>query len=571
MRKILFFIFVIAISYCAYGQNNRKAQLQLHSFKESKSANGLANLGTLFQEGWPKDANGDKDCAWVRVRFENMPIGDAENVNFSFGNSAPLVEKRNRLKEEENEIWLFVTPTQNAIMEARLDKYGTSNRLSNIRLEPKHAYDVVLKNDKTMSINVITQPKDAIAALETGQKAKTPATFTDVTLGKHILTISYNGKTLKKETIEVTESNVKFEYDLRPEKEITFISDPSGAILFINGEEVGKTPQKVKLHYDSYHVEAKLGPNETDSRAFTVSELSDDEIKLEPVKKKTFEVFATYNGEKVDADLYIDGKQEGSRQPSYTLTKPIGKSYVMNMIYYGNSKKRKIRITKNMGVEQEFKISARNSFVWPWQREYDACPLGFSMGYVTKQWVSKGEGERFKENVWGDENKKLHGLQAGLHFQPCFSWGLGLYTGLFYEYYVSWSDEMKENGYMDKFQEHCAYMPIHAYYRIPFAKKVALSVHGGIGMDCGIHASFSSTEYENSEPVTDYYGEEGFPKRFNLSAEIGVGIRVGPVQVKGQYSKGLTDHKFYSDLGDYKTIQNKLSLSVSWVFSSNSY
>lgn len=224
-----------------------------------------------------------------------------------------------------------------------------------------------------------------------------------------------------------------------------------------------------------------------------------------------------------------------------------------------------------MGVEQEFKISARNSFVWPWQREYDACPLGFSMGYVTKQWVSKGEGERFKENVWGDENKKLHGLQAGLHFQPCFSWGLGLYTGLFYEYYVSWSDEMKENGYMDKFQEHCAYMPIHAYYRIPFAKKVALSVHGGIGMDCGIHASFSSTEYENSEPVTDYYGEEGFPKRFNLSAEIGVGIRVGPVQVKGQYSKGLTDHKFYSDLGDYKTIQNKLSLSVSWVFSSNSY
>lgn len=569
MRKILLLMSAIMMSCVVYSQNVQQAQLQLHSFKESRSANGLANLGTLFQEGWPKDANGDKDCAWIRVRFENMPMEDAGNVDFNFGNSAPLVEKRNRLKEEEHEVWLFVTPTKSAIMEAKLDKYGTSNRLSNIQLEPKHAYDVVLKNDKTISINVITQPKGAIATLETGDRAETPATFTNVALGEHTLTISYDGKTLKEELIEVTESNVKFEYDLRPEKEITFASDPSGATLFLNGEEIGKTPMTVKLRYDSYNVEARLSLNETDSRAFTVSELSEDEIILEPVRKKTFEVFATYNGRKVDADLYIDGRQEGSHQSSYTLTRPIGKSYEMNMIYYGNSKKRKIRITKDMDIEQEFKISARNSFVWPWQREYDACPVGFSMGYVTKQWVTKGEGEMYKENVWGEENKKLHGLQIGLHFQPCFSWGLGLYTGLFYEYYMSWSDEMKDNGYMDKFQEHCAYVPVHVYYRLPFAKKFALSVHGGVGMDCGIYASFSSTEDDNVEPVTDYYGEEGWPNRFNLSAEVGVGLRMGPVQLKGQYSKGLTDHKFYTDLGDYKTIQKKLSFSISWVFSSS--
>lgn len=569
MRKILLLMSAIMMSCVVYSQNVQQAQLQLHSFKESRSANGLANLGTLFQEGWPKDANGDKDCAWIRVRFENMPMEDAGNVDFNFGNSAPLVEKRNRLKEEEHEVWLFVTPTKSAIMEAKLDKYGTSNRLSNIQLEPKHAYDVVLKNDKTISINVITQPKGAIATLETGDRAETPATFTNVALGEHTLIISYDGKTLKEELIEVTESNVKFEYDLRPEKEITFASDPSGATLFLNGEEIGKTPMTVKLRYDSYNVEARLSLNETDSRAFTVSELSEDEIILEPVRKKTFEVFATYNGRKVDADLYIDGRQEGSHQSSYTLTRPIGKSYEMNMIYYGNSKKRKIRITKDMDIEQEFKISARNSFVWPWQREYDACPVGFSMGYVTKQWVTKGEGEMYKENVWGEENKKLHGLQIGLHFQPCFSWGLGLYTGLFYEYYMSWSDEMKDNGYMDKFQEHCAYVPVHVYYRLPFAKKFALSVHGGVGMDCGIYAIFSSTEDDNVEPVTDYYGEEGWPNRFNLSAEVGVGLRMGPVQLKGQYSKGLTDHKFYTDLGDYKTIQKKLSLSISWVFSSS--
>lgn len=566
MKRILFLISAMMLSLFAYSQNNQSTQLQLHSFKESKSANGLANLGTLFQNGWPKDANGDKDCAWIRVRFENMPMDDAENVDFNFGNSAPLVEKRNRLKEEENEVWLFVTPTKNAIMEARLDKYGTSNRLNNMQLEPKHAYDVVLKNDKTISINIITQPKGAIAILETGQKAETPATITDVTLGKHTLTISYSGSVLKRETIEVTEGNVKFEYDLRPEKEITFTSDPSGATLFINGEEIGQTPQKIMLRYDSYNVEARLSPNETDSRAFTVSELSEDVIKLEPIRKKTFEAFATYNGKKVDADLYIDGKQEGSKQSSYTLTKPIGKTYNMNMIYYGNSKKRKIRVTNNMNVEQEFKIAARNSFVWPWQREYDVSPMGFSVGYVSKQLVTEGEGEKLKENgVWDDgEGKSLHGMQFGLHFQPCLSFGLGFYSGVFYELYMSSSD----NYDYDEFMEHCIYIPVHAYYRLPFAEKIALSVHGGLGLNYSVYGAYSTSD-DDLESFTDFYGKEAFPKRFNLAAEIGLGFRVGPVQVNAQYAKGISNHKSYESLGDYKTRQNKLSLSVSYVFGSD--
>ena len=564
MKRILLAIFVIMLSCLVYGQD--KPQLQLHSFRIVKSAGGMANLGTLFQNGWPKDSNGEEDCAWVRVRFENMTMADAANVKFSFGNSAPIEDIKDKLKEAEHEIWLFVTPTENAYMEAGLDKYGMSTRLSNIKLEPKQAYDVVLRNDKTMSINIITKPEGAIASLETGQKENTPATITGVSLGKHTLTISHNGKTLKKEEIEVTEENVRFEYDLRERKMVEFISDSTGAVLFINGEEKGKTPLTIELPYDSYNVEARLSLQETDSKAFTVSGLSETKIKLEPIKKKTFEAFATYNGKKVDADLYIDGKQEGTRQASYTLTKPIGKSYDMNMIYYGNSKKRKIRITKDMDVEQEFKISARNSFVWPWQREYDVCPVGFSMGYVSKQLVTRGEGEKLKENgVWDDgEGKSLHGMQLGLHFQPCFSFGLGLYSGVFYELYMSWNDDYDYNQFM----EHCIYVPLHAYYRLPFANKVALSVHGGLGFNYSVYGAYTDDE-DNLEDFTDFYGEEAFPKRFNMAAEIGLGFRVGLVQINAQYAKGITNHKSYESLGDYKTKQNKLSLSVSYVFGSN--
>ena len=567
-RKLTLLLLIMTVVITqSFGQDTQKTQLELHSFKEATSKQGLPNLGALFREGWPMDDEGKQPCAWIRVTFENMTMEDAANVDFFFSNSAGIRLKENRLKEAEKEIWLFVTPTNSTFMEARLDKYGSSNRLSALKLEPKHVYDVVLRNDKTMSISISTLPAGATVKFDDwDMEFVTPATITDVPLGMHTLAISLDGTLIKKDTVEINENNIRFNYDLRKKKSITFKSDPSGATIYINDEEKGQTPLTLELPYDFYKVEARMSPIETDTKSLTVNETTAEEINLEPIKKKTFEVYATYNGRKVDADLYIDGKQEGHDQPSYTLTKPIGGKYNMTMIYAGNSKKKKIKVSNTMKIEQEFKISGRKTIVWPWQREYEAAPMGFIFGYVSKQWVTTGYGEQLKENNWGEEGKMLHGMQLGLHFQPCFSWGGGLYSGIFYELYMSWNEEARNNGYMDQFMEHCLYIPVHLYYRIPFAEKVALSIHGGIGMDCGLLAKFTSTEYDDVAPVTDYYGQEYYPKRFNFSAEVGASLRLWGVQLNFQYSKGLTDHKFYTSLGEYKTIQNKMSVGISWVF-----
>lgn len=564
MKRIFTLLAVLLSTITFYGQTERN-QLQLHSFKESRSADNLPNLLTQFiGEDWPKDKDGMEDCALIRVKFENMPMSDAKKVAFKVSNSSSIEKTVDRLNEAEHEIWLFVSPTNSTFLEAELaDKNLMSNRLPDVKLSAKGVYDVILKNDKTVSIVVITIPENAIAVLETGQKASTPNSISGVTLGAHTLTISLDGQTKLTEEIEVTEESTKFgTYDLREKKMVTFKSDPSGAVLYINGEEIGRTPLERELPYDSYNVEAKYSPDETDSKSITVNALSENVIKLEPIRKKTFEVFATYNGKKVDADLYIDGQREETRQSSYTLTKPIGKTYDMRMMYFGDSKKRKIRITPNMNVEQEFKISARNSFVWPWQREYNPAPLGLSVAYVSKQLVTEGEGEKYKENgVWDDsEGKSLHGIQLGLHMQPCFSFGLGLYSGLFYELYMSSNDDYDYNEFM----EHCLYVPIHAYYRLPFAQSTALSIHGGIGLNYAVYGEYSDSD-DMYESYTDFYGEDAFPKRFNLTAEIGVGVRFGAIQINAQYSKGLNDHKSYSNMGDYTTHQNKLSIGVSYM------
>lgn len=571
---IIFIVTMVASVYAQeISQQEGQQQLQLHSFKESKSEGGLPNLFALFKkEDWPTDANGE-ECALVRVSFENMPMADALKVTYNFGPTVSIGDIQTGDEAAKvKEVWLFVSSATSAIMEAKND-YGMSNRLSNLKLEKFHVYDVVLRNNRTMSITVTTKPEGAMVTMvKTGETKPTPATFTGVPLGDHEISLSLGGR-IKRDTIEVTDGNVSFDYDLRKRKPVKFTSDPSNADLYIDGELVGRTPMEVEMPYDSYSVVARFSAWEADTLSVTVSDISAGEIRLEPIKKKSFRVYATYKGDNVLANLYIDGKREESQQSDdkcyYTLTLPIGQRFFIYMSNaLGSSESRYIKVEEDMDVEQEFKIKASKVVLPPPpEYEYDAKPIGFSIGYVTKQWVVTGEGEQFKANtVWGQgHSTPLHGVQAGFHFQPCFKWGLGLYLGLFYELYMSSNDEYRETDNYDKFIEHSLYAPAHLYFRIPFAEKIALSIHGGVGFDYGLVAKLSASN-SNIEPLTDYYGGDMWPKRFNMSGEIGASMRFGPVQFNFQYSKGLTDHESYTRNGDYKNVQNKISASISWLF-----
>lgn len=562
-------VVVASLCYCiqAIGQ-----ELLLKDFKATNNDETVLTYNLLHSQGqWPENQNGSGEAsALIRVAFQDITQEEAKSFAYKTSSNMNICYGDFWEQDETKRYWIWVdSNVKNGFIEVVLPGGAVgSNRLDLPVLEPKGIYEVTLMSEKKLTINVKTLPQENVKVyIDDVYRGDGTSDIPNVKIGERHLVISYKGQERVNETIKVSESSVSFAYDFRERKKVRFESDPKNAILYVNGEEKGRTPLELELPYDNYSIRAELGPGETDQQAITVDGLSPVKIKLEPIRKKKFVVFATYNGRKVAADLYVDGKQtEGADKYSYDLEMPIGRTYNMNMMYQGDSKKRKIKVTNNMNVEQEFKIAARNSFVWPWQREYDVCPMGFSVGYVSKQLVSKGEGEKYKENgVWDDgEGKSLHGMQIGLHFQPCFSWGLGLYSGLFYEWYMSWNDNYDYNEFM----EHCLYVPVHAYYRLPFANKIALSVHGGLGFNCSVYGAYTDSD-DTLEDYTDFYGEDAFPKRFNMAAEIGAGFRIGPVQVNAQYSKGITNHKSYEYLGDYKTIQNKLSISVSYVFGSS--
>lgn len=577
MKKYLLLLIISFHTLCVVSQTNSDSNILLCDFKEVYGSN-IPKV-----DDWPKDANGNMDCALMRVYLDGITHEDFKNEyrRFNFDVNTLAVDSRPVFENERHVVYVFVSPTDGStFVNVSLEDFGKSKNIYVEKFEERHCYNVTLKNNKKVSISFSTEPANAIVRIESGEKITTPGTMPNVHVGSHRVTVTLDGRTLVTDTIDVTEENVSFEYDLRPKKKVVFESVPSGLELFIDDKIVGHTPITKNLAYGSYKIEARKNLSEIDVRTITVGEYSDSKVTLSPMQKKTIDVYATYKNSNVSATLYVNDELfSKSVSPNYRVTLQLDRKYQMEMLYNGKRKRRTVKAKRDMDDKLEFRISDRNPVVWPWQRVYDARPIGVSVGYVSKQWTVGKSGNDFKGALpwqamgYDADGNTLHGIQAGLHLQPCFSWGGGLYSGLFLELYYSSEDAETNPDFQegrdvfDRYMEFDIYVPVHLYYRIPFSEKVALSLHGGIGIDCGLYNSFYCSENDNIEPKEDFYGKDAFPERFSFSLEGGLGLRLGAFQINAQYSKGLSDNGYIvDDKGvKFETVQNKLSLGISYL------
>ena len=199
--------------------------------------------------------------------------------------------------------------------------------------------------------------------------------------------------------------------------------------------------------------------------------------------------------------------------------------------------------------------------------------VGLSLGYVQKNWVSRlDDGSSYGYGIGND--KPVSGLQAGIRTDFYFSpnnFGLGIATGLFYEFYYSKSDvfEHELGDFYSTFQEHSLYLPLHLIYRFDFNRNFGIFIKGGLGFDCGISAVYSQTDVGASDPFytsDNLYGDTDFGvlTRFNASGEFGGGIQIKRVLFDISFSKGLLN----LTSGDgYTTNQNKrIMASIGYMF-----
>lgn len=205
-----------------------------------------------------------------------------------------------------------------------------------------------------------------------------------------------------------------------------------------------------------------------------------------------------------------------------------------------------------------------------------AKPFGVSAGYVSKQWdYIYTDGSKEKGSMFDD--KPLHGVQAGVRWNPLLKFGFGFDMGLYYEYYYDKSDMQSDSddwgayNYYVTFNEHNLHLPVHLEYRFNFTENFQMFVYGGASLDYALYCKFSSYEegYDD-EPYgvldEDVYGGEILPdnKRFNASLSFGGGVRVYSWQLNVGTRRGLIN---MSSSPDYVVKQNNpISVSLSFMF-----
>lgn len=493
------------------------------------------------------------------------------------------------LKTHRESSTLSIMPKNSDIGKIQIDltKYGISKwtyKNRNGGLQAGKVYRLVLRDPAPVLID--TQLPGAYAVVNGSTKkyyadSNGRITIDNAPSGERIVTI-YAADGTFRETVEIKDETKIYTHDCRRKYILNLKTMPEEARLVIkDGEMEMDYKPNMQLAEKAYEVIAYFPGNpDAVKNMITLHENTTKTI----YNTKTYTVTPMYNGSQAGTSASVFENDNMLRNTddgvvisgnSYEVTRPIGQTFKYYATYYGQkSKSKSIKVSANMPSDIQLAVETRKDFQWPWEREYNPTPIDISMGYVQKQIVTSGNGEKVKESpAWfGGDSKWLHGFQIGIGVHPCFKFGLGFYSGVYYEMYISSNDEYD----LSSFQEHNIYIPAHALFRIPFGDKVALWVHGGLGFNIGIAAAYKADDSDYNEDITDYYGESVFntenfdiygPKRLNMTAEIGLNIRIKGLAIGATYSKGITDNECYQDAGDgYKTKMNKLAFNIAYTF-----
>lgn len=493
------------------------------------------------------------------------------------------------LKTHRESFTLSIMPKNSDIGKIQIDltKYGISKwtyKNRNGGLQAGKVYRLVLRDPAPVLID--TQLPGAYAVVNGSTKkyyadSNGRITIDNAPSGERIVTI-YAADGTFRETVEIKDETKIYTHDCRRKYILNLKTMPEGARLVIkDGEMEMDYKPNMQLAEKAYEVIAYFPGNpDAVKNMITLHENTTKTI----YNTKTYTVTPMYNGSQAGTSASVFENDNMLRNTddgvvisgnSYEVTRPIGQTFKYYATYYGQkSKSKSIKVSANMPSDIQLAVETCKDFQWPWEREYNPTPIDISMGYVQKQIVTSGNGEKVKESpAWfGGDSKWLHGFQIGIGVHPCFKFGLGFYSGVYYEMYISSNDEYD----LSSFQEHNIYIPAHALFRIPFGDKVALWVHGGLGFNIGIAAAYKADDSDYNEDITDYYGESVFntenfdiygPKRLNMTAEIGLNIRIKGLAIGATYSKGITDNECYQDAGDgYKTKMNKLAFNIAYTF-----
>ena len=571
MRYVLLFAVLALFPFVA------SAQLQLvpGSFKQ------ISNLDASNPNEWgdidahlltredKTDENGVKN-ALLKLKVDKISSEDMSELRFVPDQGVYV--RWTQQGQTPGEMWLLITGIETSFKVVH-PIFGESNTMQ-LDLKGLCSYELKLTNNETTTLTILSEPEGANIYLDgnwMGNATTDGCILKQVSFGQHRLKARLDGIE-DSLTINVSEASQR-SYKLEVYKQRDFIisSDPEGAVISIDGQQVGVAPLTVPLKLKYHLIEANL-KGQYDKYEAKFDENMPNTINLTVVKHKPVQIAAVQAGRNITAQVHIDDQIVGLTP--HTADIAYG-THQLIVSYGSKSKEKRIKVNDGSPTYYRFKFSTRNNFTWPWEKEYKVRPVGLSVGFVKKEYrITSDESDghySFSSDFWG-EGSFIPGIQAGILIQPQFKYGFGLSTGLFYEYYWDKSnDATDEYGtFYSKFQEHSLYLPIKLEYRLVLAENFSLFVNGGISMDIGMAGSVGQFDEGESEPFYQddhIYASDDWPaapKRFNFSYEFGGGLQVYGVQLSFFVAKGLLDHSRQD--GFSMKVNKPMMINLAYVF-----
>lgn len=575
MKRAIYFVLLALLMLPAHAQ----LKLVPESFKQ------ISNLDAANPKEWgdidahllkredKTDENGVNN-ALLKLNIDKISKEDMADLEFicDQGVFVKWIQQDNT----PGQMWLLVTGIQTSF-KAVHPIFGESNSLV-LDLKGLCSYTLNLTNNETTTLTILSEPEGANIYLDgqwMGNATNKGCILKQVSFGKHTLRAELDN-VVDHLDIDVSEASQRsYKLEVYKKRDFTIHSDPKGATVYVDGEQVGVAPITLPLKLKYHLIEAKMG-EQYDRFEAKFDEKTANTINLNVVKHKKVQVAAIRAGREISANVHVDNQFAGTTP--HTVDLPYG-SHELLVSYGAKTKKKSVKVSDKSPTYYRFKFSTKNSFTWPWEKDYQVRPVGLSVGFVEKTWVMKST-ESGTENIadvktdfFGD-GKFIPGIQAGLRVQPQFKYGFGLNTGLFYEYYWDKGEMVDADNssiyYAGKYQEHSIYLPIDLEYRITLAENVSLFINGGLGMDIGIAGSITAKDDGDDEPFfeeTAIYDNSEFntPKRFNLSYEFGGGFQIYGVQVSFNVAKGLLEHSNMEGIS--MKVNKPMMIAVSYVFS----
>ncbi|MDP6924569.1 MAG: PEGA domain-containing protein [Candidatus Scalindua sp.] len=213
-------------------------------------------------------------------------------------------------------------------VEIRMDGFENWSESVEVRSDKQNSIAAVLRAI-TGSINIESNPSEATIFLDGKEVSTTPDTITHATIGIHEIEVKMEGHAEWKKKINVKQGKeIALNAVLHPVTgSVRLESEPTGAVIIIDGEDVGKTPEDITgLSPGKHEVEMRLEGYDSSVQMIKVKN-GKESLFSATLQRKKGSLMLISNP--ANALIYLEGKKSG-RTPS-TITELTPGKYTIEL------------------------------------------------------------------------------------------------------------------------------------------------------------------------------------------------------------------------------------------------